>query len=178
MKHALICFTLFATSLSGQSVRQDESAQAGGGWQVRRPASAEQSLDSTLAALKEGAPSQNHLAQQLAHVMMGLAESNHRPTWPVVASFTDKLTKQLIGKQLNGAQMTALRQCLTEAMRRTSTSNAGLASRLQETLAGIGIEPPKTQPVVRDFIALREAIQGPDDSPLQHLRYPLLPPRR
>jgi len=33
-------------------------------------------------------------------------------------------------------------------------------------LIGIGIDSSKTQPVVRDFIAVREAVQGPDDTPL------------
>jgi hypothetical protein len=33
-------------------------------------------------------------------------------------------------------------------------------------LIGIGIDSSKTQLVVRDFIAVREAVQGPDDSPL------------
>jgi hypothetical protein len=59
-----------------------------------------------------------------------------------------------------------MRECLIEVMRRTGTSNAGLASRLQQTLIGIGIGSEKTQLIVRDFIALREAVQGPDDSPL------------
>jgi hypothetical protein len=135
---------------SSQSVRQDE----------------EQALDSTLATLKEGRASRSHLSQELAHVMMRLAENNRQPPWPVVVSFADKLTRELIGRQLNNAQMTAMRECIVEAMRRTGTSNAGLASRLQQTLIGIGIDSSKTQLVVRDFIAVREAVQGPDDSPL------------
>jgi len=102
----------------------------------------------------------------LAHVMMRLAEDNRRPPWPVLVSFTDKFTRELTGSQLNNAQMTAMRECLIEVMRRTGTSNAGLATRLQQTLIGIGIGSEKTQLVVTDLISLREAIQGPDDSPL------------
>ena len=98
--------------------------------------------------------------------MMGLAESNRQPQRHVVVSFTDKLTRELIGRQMNNAQITTLRECIVEVMRRTGTSNAGLASRLQQTLIGIGIDSSKTQLVVRDFIAVREAVQGPDDSPL------------
>jgi hypothetical protein len=98
--------------------------------------------------------------------MMRLAENNQQPPWPVVVSFADKLTRELIGRQLNNAQITAMRECIVEVMRRTGTSNTGLASRLQQTLIGIGIDSSKTQPVVRDFIAVREAVQGPDDSPL------------
>jgi hypothetical protein len=126
----------------------------------------EQALDSTLVTLKEGRARQSHISQELAHVMMRLAGNNHQPPWPVVVSFADKLTRELIGRQLNNAQITAMRECIVEVMRRTGTSNTGLASRLQQTLIGIGIDSSKTQLVVRDFIAVREAVQGPDDSPL------------
>ena len=127
----------------------------------------EQALDSTLVTLKEGRASQRDLSQELAHVMMRFAEDADRPPWPVVVSFTDKLTRELIGKQSNSAQTTAMRECIIEVMRRTGTSNAGLASRLQQALFGIGIDSSKTLLVVRDFIAVREAVQGPDDSPVR-----------
>jgi hypothetical protein len=162
---------------SPQSVRQDEPKPAGGGLRVMRVSSTpEQALDSTLVTLKEGRASQSHLSQELAHVMMRLAENNRQPPWPVVVSFTDKFTRELIGRQMNNAQTTAMRECIVEVMRRTGTSNAGLASRLQQTLLGIGIDSSKTQLVVRDFIAVREAIQGPDDSPLAK-PIPLVNPR-
>ena len=152
---------------SPQSVRQDESKPAGGGlWGKQVSSTPEQALDSTLATLKEGRASQSHLSQGLAHVMMRLAEDNPRELWPVLVSFTDKLTRELTGRQLNNAQITPMRECLIEVMRRTGTSNAGLASRLHQTLIGIGIGSKKTQLIVRDFIAIREAVQGSDDSPL------------
>ncbi len=135
--------------------------------QVKRESSTpEQALDSTLVTLKEGRASQSHLSQELAHVMMRFAEDSDRPPWPVVVSFTDKLTRELIGKQPNSAQTTAMRECIVEVMRRTGTSNTGLASRLRQTLIGIGIDSSKTQLLVRHFIAVREAVQGPDDFPL------------
>jgi hypothetical protein len=135
-------------------------------WVNQASSTPEQALDSTLVTLKKGRASQSHLSQELAHVMMRLAENNHQPPLPVVVSFTDKLTGELVGRQMNNAQITTMRECIVEVMRRTGTSNAGLASRLQQTLIGIGIDSLKTQLVVRDFIAVREAVQGPDDSPL------------
>jgi len=150
------------------SVRQDEFKPAGGGLRVKQVSpTPEQALDSTLVTLKEMRAWQSHLSQGLAHVMMRFAEDSDRPPWPVVVSFTDKLTRELIGKQPNSAQTTAMRECIVEVMRRTGTSNAGLASRLRQTLIGIGIDSSKTQLVVRDFIAVRETIQGPDDSPVR-----------
>ena len=148
-----------------QSVRHDELKPAGKGWVKRVSSTPEQALDLSLVALKEGRDSQSHLSQQLAHVMMGLAENNRRPPWPLVVSFTDKLTRELIGRQLNNAQIAAMRECIVEVMRRTGTSNAGLASRLQQALFGIGIDSSKTQLVLSDFVAVRESVQGPDDSP-------------
>jgi hypothetical protein len=144
---------------SPQSVRQDQSKPT-------VSSTPEQALDSTLVTLKEGHASQSHLSQELAHVMMRLAENNRQPPLPIVVSFTDKLTRELIGRQMNNAQITTMRECIVEVMRRTGTSNAALATRLQQTLIGIGIDSSKTQPVVRDFIAVREAVQGPDDTPL------------
>src|SRR5437773_4232164 len=141
---------------SPQSVGRDDSRPPGGGLWVKQVSSTpEQALDSTLETLKEGRASQSHLSQGLAHVMMRFAEDGDRPPWPVVVSFTDKLTRELIGKQPNSAQTTAMRECIVEVMRRTGTSNPGLASRLQQTLTGIGIDSSKTQPAVRDFIAVR-----------------------
>jgi hypothetical protein len=161
---------------AGQSVRQDEFKPAGGGLRVKQVSSTpEQALDSTLVTLKEVRAWQSHLSQELAHVMMRFAEDGDRPPWSVLVSFTDKLTRELIGKQPNSAQTTAMRECIVEVMRRTGTSNAGLASRLQQTLFSIGIDSSKTQLVVRDFIAVREAVQGPDDSPVRPT--PLVNPR-
>ncbi len=155
-------------SAGPQSVRQDEFKPAGGGLRVKQVSSTpEQALDSTLVTLKEVRAWQSHLSQELAHVMMRFAEDTDRPPWPVVVSFTDKLTRELIGKQPNSAQTTAMRECIVEVMRRTGTSNAGLASRLRQTLIGIGADSSKTQLVVRDFIAVRETVQGPDDSPVR-----------
>src|SRR5258706_256570 len=126
---------------SPQAVRQDESKPVGGGLRLKQVSSTpEQALDSTLVTLKEGRASQSRLSQELAHVMMRLVESNQQPPWPVVVGFTNKLTRELIGKQPNSAQATAMRECIVEVMRRTGTSNAGLASRLQQTLISIGID--------------------------------------
>src|SRR6266480_2076595 len=95
---------------SPQSVRQDESKPAGGGlWGKQVSSTPEQALDSTLATLKEGRASQSHLSQGLAHVMMRLAEDNPRELWPVLVSFTDKLTRAVASKI--GWMVINLRNC-------------------------------------------------------------------
>jgi hypothetical protein len=76
---------------SPQAVRQEESKPAGGGLRLKQASSTpEQALDSTLVTLNAGRASQSHLSQELAHVMMRLAENNHEPPWPVVVSFAAK----------------------------------------------------------------------------------------
>jgi hypothetical protein len=124
-------------------------------------------IDSTLAALKEKGASQSRLSEQLAHAMMRLADKNHQPPWQLVVNFADNLTRDLLGNQLTIAQDTVLRECLSEATRSTGTSNARLATRLQEILAAAGLKPWKSQLIIDEFIKLRESIQGPDDIPVR-----------
>ena len=161
-----VLLLLLVTNLSGQSARQDQSRRPGA-WQLKEPTSVEGALDSTLAALRERDASQSRLSQQLAHVMMRVADNDRQPAWPVLVSFTDKLTRELTGRQLDIVQIRTIRDCLIGVMRRAGTSTAGLASRLQQTFAAIGIDSSKTQLVVTDFIAVGEAVRGPDDSPVR-----------
>jgi hypothetical protein len=168
MKCVVSCVLLFV-SLSGQSARQDEFIPVGGGLWANQTTSVQEAIDSTLAALKEEGAAQSRLSDQLAYVMMRLAENDRRPPWPVVLSFTDKLTRELIGRQLSSAQITAMRQCMAEVMRRTG-SNADSASRFRETLIAIGVGSSKIQLIVRDLIAVGVAVRGPDDSPVIPVR--------
>lgn len=129
--------------------------------------SEEAAIDSILAALKERSASQSRLSEQLAYAMMGLAEKDHHPPSTLVVVFTTKLTRELLGKPLNNVQATALRECLSEAMRRTGTSNARLATRLQEILSTVGLKSSRMQGIIDDFVKLRESIQGPDNLPVR-----------
>lgn len=130
-------------------------------------------IDSTLAALEEKGASQSRLSEQLAHAMMQLADKDHRPPLPLVSLFTDNLTRELLGNQLAAAQNAALRELLSEAMRRTGTSNARLASSLQEILAAAGLNSRKSQLIIDEFIKLRESVQSPDDIPVRRLTIPI-----
>lgn len=166
MECLLSCVLLLAIGQS-QPLRYDEPTPVtGGGWLMQQP-SQHAAIDSTLAALKEKGASQSRLSEQLAHAMMRLADKNHQPPWPLVVIFADNLTRDLLGNQLTIAQDTVLRECLSEATRSTGTSNARLATRLQEILAAAGLKPWKSQLIIDEFIKLRESIQGPDDLPVR-----------
>lgn len=161
----------------GQSVRNDEptpEASASlqrlqqmarnGGWRRVRLSSPEQAaIESTLAAMKQERASQSRLSEQLAHAMMRLTDKDHSPPWPLVIIFADNLTRELLGNHTTNDQNTALRECISESVRATGTSNMRLASRLQETLTTIGLKSWRTQTIISDFIKLRESVQGPDD---------------
>lgn len=182
MKCLLSCVLLLAIGQS-QPVRNDEPTpetsaavqrlrqMAGhGGWRLVQLPSEQAAIESTLAAMKQEGASQSRLSEQLAHAMMRLTDKDHSPPWPLVVVFADNLTRELLGKQLTNAQDTALRECLSEAIRATGTSNARLASRLQEALSTLGLKSWKTQHIISDFIKLREAVQGPDDISNKPLR--------
>lgn len=179
MKCLLSCVLLLAIGQSqrSQPVRNDEptpetsgAAQRlqqmarNGGWRlVQQPPSGQAAIESTLAALKQEGASQSSLSEQLAHAMMRLTDKDHNPPWPLVIIFSDNLTRELLGKQTTYDQNTALRECISESVRATGTSNMRLASRLQETLTTIGLKSSRIQTIINDFIKLRESVQGPDD---------------
>ena len=185
MKYLLSCVLLLSIGQSQQSqpVRNDEptpEASAAvqrlqqmarnGGWRLVQQPSEQAAIDSTLAALKQEGASQSRLSEQLAHAVMRLTDKDHNPPWPLVIVFADNLTRGLLGKQLTNAQNTALRECISESVRATGTSNMRLASRLQETLTTIGLKSSRTQTIINDFIKLRESVQGPDDISNKPLR--------
>jgi predicted nucleic acid-binding protein len=145
---------LLVVSLSGQSAHEDAVAAAA----VRK-------LNSTLIALKDATASRASRSQEIVDEMMSLAKSDCPPR-PVITRFADKLTNALVGRKLNEAQMTMIQRSIVEVLRGLRTSNLSLADCLQETLTDLGISPSETRLIITDFIAVGEAVRGPDDTPL------------
>jgi hypothetical protein len=151
----LLCYPLLLVlSLSGQSTHEDEVASA-----------AVSKLNSTLMALKDATASRASRSQELADEMMSLAKRDG-PSRLVITRFADKLTNALVGRKLNETQMTVVQQSIVQVLRGSRTSNLSLADRLQETLTVLGISPSETRLIITDFIAVGEAVRGPDDTPL------------
>jgi hypothetical protein len=117
-------------------------------------------------ALKDAAASRASRSQELVDEMMSLAKRDYCPPRLVITHFADKLTSALLGKKLNEAQMTTVQQSIVDVLRGSGTSNLSLADRLQATLTALGISPSETRLIIRDFIAVGEAVRGPDDTPL------------
>ena len=155
MSWKLSCFFLIALSLNAQTVPESEASQT-----------TISKLNDTLMALKDPGASRASLSRQLVDEMMSLAEKDHQQVRPIVAAFADELTGALIGQKLNKSQISAVQQAIVEIMRRFGSSNES-ACHLQETLTAIGTGYSKTQLIVRDLIAVGEAVRGADDSPLR-----------
>jgi hypothetical protein len=129
-------------------------------------AQAIEKLNSTLRAIgNAGAPSES-LSRQLADSMMALALRDRRPARPDVIGFTNEFTRVLIGRKFDDDQAAVLQQCLTDVVRGTGISNFALARRLRETLTALRVDDLKTDLVTRRFLAIAEAVRGPDDSPV------------
>jgi hypothetical protein len=152
MSETLSCLFLLALSLNPQTVREREVST-----------STNNKLTETLVALKDPGAPRAFLSQQLGDEMMALAEKDHQPPRPLVMAFTDELTGALLGRKLNKDQITSVQQAIGEIMRRNESSNLEPASRLRETLAAIGVGSEKVQLVLKDLIAVGEAVRGIDD---------------
>jgi hypothetical protein len=148
------CF-LIALSLYFQTVRESEV-----------PTTTSRKINDILLALKDPNVSRASLSQQLVDEMISLAEEGHQPPRAIVAAFADELTGALKGQKLDKSQITAVQQSIVEMMQKPVSSNLEPACHLRETLTAIGIDHSKIQLVIRDFIAVGEAVRGADDSPL------------
>jgi hypothetical protein len=130
------------------------------------PTTTSSKIDGILLALKDPNVSRASLSQQLVDQMISLAEKGHQPSRPIVTAFADELTRALKGQKLDKSQITAVKRSIVEMMQEP-VSNLEPACHLRETLTAIGIDNSKIQLIVRDFIAVGEAVRGADDSPLK-----------
>jgi hypothetical protein len=148
MKRALCGLILAGLSVFGQSSPTDQAAAR---------------LDSILSAMKDPGASRTSLSQQLADVILALAQSDHPPTRSTVMSFTDELTGALIGKDLKwNAPPRWLLGSILEILS-TSGANFTKASRLGDTLKSLGVDASKTHRITTLFIKIGEEVRGPDD---------------
>jgi hypothetical protein len=103
------------------------------------------------------------LSAELVDEMLSLAPKDRQPSRGAVAGFANEFTAALIGKNLNGIQVSALYRCITELLSGSGT-NLQPAGALRETLASIGIGA-HAQSIVTRFIEVGEEVRGPDDVP-------------
>ena len=155
---ALLTFTNSASTpdppCTRQTVRESEV-----------PTTTISKINDILLALKDPNVSRASLSQQLVDQMISLAEKGHEPPRPIVSAFADELTGALKGQKPGKSQITAVQRSVVEMMREPFSSNLEPACHLRETLTAIGIDRSTILLIVRDFIAVGEAVRGADDSP-------------
>jgi aspartokinase len=105
-------------------------------------------------------------AQNLTDAMMFIAQREHHPTRQQLADFANALTGAEVGKTISDSQESLVGRCIVGVLRGEKTSNFALAALLRDTLTLLRTDDTKTDLLVRRFIAIGEAVRGPDDQGL------------
>lgn len=147
MRSVLCCFLFAGFSLFGQSSSADQAGAQ---------------MDLILRAMNQGA-SRDSVSQQLADVILSLAQPDHQPSRSTVVAFTDELTGALIGKDLKwNAPPKWLLGPVVEILS-VSGANFTKASRLGDMLKSLGVDAVKSQHITTRYIRIGEEVRGPDD---------------
>jgi hypothetical protein len=170
MQKAVGCAMLAALTVNGQTFNQpfdQVNPQSSRPASVApRPASVAETITkmrSILMAMKSRSKPGDLLNQQLADSMLALALPERQPTRAKIVAFTAELSNALSGMSFNDEQDTILQQCIVDVMRAGNVTNYQLARRLRKTLTAVGADGPNTDLVIRNFVAVGEAVRGPDD---------------
>jgi hypothetical protein len=172
MRKAIGCIMLAALIVNGQTFNQPfdrvnpQSSRPAAA--IPRPTSVAQTVTkmwSILMALKNQSGPSDLLSQQLADSMLALALPERQPTRAELVAFTVELSNVLSATSFNEEQGTNLQQCIVDVMRAGNVTNYQLARRLRETLTALGLKEPNA--VIRTFVAVSEAVRGPDDQGLR-----------
>ena len=151
---SVLCFLLAGFSLFGQSSSIDQAGAQ---------------MDLILRAMNQGA-SRDTVSQQLADVILSLAQPDHQPSRSTVVAFTAELTGALIGKDLKvNAPPRWFLGSITDILS-TSGANFTKASRLGDSLKSLGVEASKVQSITTRFVKIGEEVRGPDDLKLRSPR--------
>jgi len=102
-------------------------------------------------------------APELTDAILAIALKDREPTRQEVTGFTDALANAKPSGPIPSAQVSALESCIVGVLRDQSPSNFALAARLRQALTAIRVNDLKTDLIVRRFLAIGEAVRGPDD---------------
>ena len=171
MQKAIGCAMLAALVVNGQTINQPidqvNTQSAGPMPAALRPVPVAQTVTkmrSILMAMKSPGKPSDSLNQQLADSMLALAMPERQPSRIELVAFAGELSKALSTASFNDEQGATLQQCIVDVMRTGNVTNYQLAQRLRAMLAGLGLNEPNA--VIRAFLAVGEAVRGPDDQGL------------
>ena len=102
-------------------------------------------------------------ATELTDTILAIALKDRQPTRQEVSGFTEALADAKAPGPIPSAQVSALQRCIVDILRDQSASNFALAQRLRQALTAIRVNDLKTDLIIRRFLAVGEAVRGPDD---------------
>jgi hypothetical protein len=100
---------------------------------------------------------------ELTDTILTLALKDRAPTRQEVSGFTESLANAKPPGPIASAQVSVVQRCILDVLRDESTSNFALAERLRRALTAIRVNDLKTDLIIRRFLAIGEAVRGPDD---------------
>ncbi len=100
---------------------------------------------------------------ELTDTILAIAMKDREPTRQAVSGFTEALANAKVTGPIPSAQVSALESCIVGVLRDESTSNFALAERLRHALTALRVNDLKTDLIIRRFLAIGEAVRGPDD---------------
>jgi hypothetical protein len=102
-------------------------------------------------------------ATELTDAILAIAMKDREPTRQAVSGFSEALANAKVTAPIPSTQLSALQTCIVDVLRDESTSNFALAERLRQTLRALRVNDLKTDLIIRRFLAIGEAVRGPDD---------------
>jgi len=106
-------------------------------------------------------------SQRLAQTILSLARDPQKPSRREVAEFVDSMAGVLAGQRVDETRVLKVSRCIVDAVRGTGPSNLALATQFTNSLAELRVSDLKVAPIVRRFMAIGEAVRGPDDAPMR-----------
>lgn len=113
------------------------------------------------------------VSQALVDDMMSLALQERQPTAKQVVGFVNALRGAAVGRPVSALQVSGLSRGILDVLRRQGISNLALAAQVRTALTELGVGDQKADLIIRQFVALGEAVRGPDDSPANDRIVPL-----
>lgn len=128
------------------------------------------------ALVSAGTPNDS-IGQTLVGTMMSISLPDHQPSRQQLVGLADALRGVLVKRGISEAQVSVLSECIVDALSGAKASNFALASQLRNELATLRVDDQKADLIIRRFMAVGEAVRGPDDVPVTKEIELVMPPK-
>jgi hypothetical protein len=163
MNKVCCCFLLTGLALSGQTAADPQA--------VAR-------LTPVLSRVLVSAESpDDQVSKTLVNAMLSLAVREQQPTRQELGELARALRGAMAGRVIADSQLSVLSRCIVDVLHPDGMSNFMLASQVREVLTTLRVGDTKADLIVRRFVAVGEAVRGPDDLPARDNLNLAAPPR-